>query len=398
MIHRIFIFLALLLLLPDLYIHYQFIKPATSRRKWLRWLYWIPSLLLLLPLIALLFGDNFTSLRILITGYYMILYKVVTVPKCLFVICSLVGKALSLIGCIIKFRFLCSNLTKAIFNTIGVLSACAGAIIIIYGSTYGWRRYEVKEVSFVNSQLPKEFDGYRILQISDMHLGTIARFPHEIQRIVDLVNAQEADLIAFTGDLVNNEAKELDDVEHILSQLKAKDGVFSVLGNHDYGIYGQWPSEEAQQQNLAKLKKQQTEMGWQLLLNENRFIHRGNSYIAIIGVENDGNPPFPALGDLNKATRGTGGVFKVLLSHDPTHWKREVLPETNIHLTLSGHTHAMQFRLGEFSPSAWFYPEWSGLYTEDRRGLYVNIGIGSVMIPFRFGAWPEITVITLHNN
>ena len=136
-------------------------------------------------------------------------------------------------------------------------------------------------------------------------------------------------------------------------------------------------------------------MGWQLLLNENKIVKRGNDSIAVIGVENDGKPPFPALGDLSKSTRGTEGMFKLLLSHDPSHWRRKVLPETDIQLMLAGHTHAMQFRLGCFSPSAWIYPEWGGLYTEDGRGLHVNVGLGSVMIPYRFGAWPEITIITL---
>ena len=139
-------------------------------------------------------------------------------------------------------------------------------------------------------------------------------------------------------------------------------------------------------------------MGWQLLLNENRLIVRGNDSIAIIGVENDGKPPFPAMGDLPRATSGTDRLFKLLLSHDPSHWRRKVLPDTDIQLTLSGHTHAMQFRLGGFSPSAWIYPEWGGLYTENGRGLYVNMGIGSVMIPYRFGAWPEISVITLRKK
>jgi len=143
------------------------------------------------------------------------------------------------------------------------------------------------------------------------------------------------------------------------------------------------------------LKRRKAEMGWRLLLNDNQIVRRGNDSIAIVGVENDGKPPFPALGDLPRATRGTEGMFKLLLSHDPSHWRRRVLPETDIQLMLSGHTHAMQFRLGNFSPSAWIYPEWGGLYTEGAQSLYVNTGLGSVMIPYRFGAWPEISVITL---
>ncbi|MBP3552684.1 MAG: metallophosphoesterase [Bacteroidaceae bacterium] len=395
MIHRIFFPLIFLLWLPDAYIYFRFVKPRTLRHRWLRWLHWFPSVLLTLSLVCLMFGDNFTSLRVTLTGIYMMAFLALVVPKCLFVIFSLLGKSMGMIGRLPLVGVFLRWPVETVCNSLGLLLACIGAYIILYGCICGWRRFEVKEVAFAHSDVPEAFDGYRIVQISDFHLGTIARYPNEVNRAVEIINALNPDLIAFTGDLVNNEATELDGLEEILSNLRARDGVFSVLGNHDYGSYRQWPSRRAQAENLADLKRRKAEMGWRLLLNDNQIVRRGNDSIAIVGVENDGKPPFPALGDLPRATRGTEGMFKLLLSHDPSHWRRRVLPETDIQLMLSGHTHAMQFRLGNFSPSAWIYSEWGGLYTEGAQSLYVNTGLGSVMIPYRFGAWPEISVITL---
>lgn len=399
MIHRIFVLLVILLWLPDYYIYRQLVKPSTERRRWLRWLYWLPTLVLTISLVCLMFGDNFTSLRVTLTGLYMITYLAIVVPKCLFVLVSLFGKLVGrLVGQLPTLTIVHKYPIEKFFNVVGGIVAFVGAYIILYGSIYGWRRFEVKETTFVHPDVPKDFDGYRIVQISDFHLGTIAGYPNDIRRAVEIINAQNPDLIAITGDLVNNEAKELDGLEEILSGLKATDGVFSILGNHDYGSYRRWPSRRAKFENLADLKRREVAMGWRLLLNENEIVKRGNDSIAVVGVENDGKPPFPALGDLPRATRGTDGMFKLLLSHDPSHWRRRVLPETDIQLMLAGHTHAMQFRLGGFSPSAWFYPEWGGLYTEGEQSLYVNTGIGSVMIPYRFGAWPEISVITLRQK
>lgn len=398
MIHRIFLLLLLLMWLPDVFIFCRFIKPHNTFLHKCKWIYWLPTIVLTLTLVFMLTGDNFTTFRVNFTSIYMITYLTIVVPKCLFVLFSLLGSLLTLIRHLPLIGKVFMWPIFPIFNIIGLLTAFAGAYIILYGFLYGWRRFEIKEVSFTHPDIPEAFDGYRIVHISDFHMGTISRYPNDIRRAVEMINAEHADLIVFTGDLVNNEATELNGVEEILSELKAHDGVFSVLGNHDYAPYRHWPSRRAQTENLTDLKRREAAMGWQLLLNENQLIVRGNDSIAVIGVENDGKPPFPAMGDLPRATRGTDGLFKLLLSHDPSHWRRKVLPETDIQLTLSGHTHAMQFRLGGFSPSAWIYPEWGGLYTESGRGLYVNTGIGSVMIPYRFGAWPEISVITLRKK
>lgn len=196
--------------------------------------------------------------------------------------------------------------------------AVINAGVILYGSLIGKTQFEVKEVAYYSSKLPPAFKGYRIVQLSDIHIGSWEGNARALQRMVDLVNAQHPDLIVFTGDLVNNQAKELDGFQQILSGLHAKDGVYSVLGNHDYGPYYKWESQRAQVENLADLKKREAEMGWKLLNNEHVILHQGNDSIALIGVENEGEPPFSQHGDLTKAMQGTEGMFQLLLSHNPT--------------------------------------------------------------------------------
>lgn len=196
---------------------------------------------------------------------------------------------------------------------------------------------------------------------------------------------------------MNQRSCELEGFQDILAQLHAKDGVYSILGNHDYGSYYHWKNLKEQVNNIDNLIRMQKTMGWKLLNNEYDILHHEGDSIALIGVENDGEPPFSQFADLKKATKGTDGMFRILLSHNPTHWRREVLPDTDIELMLAGHTHAMQAIMFGHSLASLIYPEWGGMYTEEDRGLYVNIGIGYVGLPFRFGAWPEITVITLRD-
>ena len=183
-----------------------------------------------------------------------------------------------------------------------------------------------------------------------------------------------------------------------LSRLRATDGVCSVIGNHDYCEYGPSGSPGGAEFDFEEVKRRQRELGWEVLLNESRTIRRGTDSLVVLGVENIGRPPFPSRGDLRQAMSGVGdGAFTILLSHDPSHWRREVLPETNVRLTLSGHTHAMQFRLGGFSPCSWVFAEWEGLYREGDRMLFVSSGAGGTA-PFRLGAWPRIEVLTLRRG
>ncbi len=387
MLQRIFFLLLFFMVLTDWYIYRYHIRKL-ARKNWLRVAYFIPSILLLIALIILNFKDNFGENENYIIGIYLIVYMALIIPKGLFMLCSFIGLAFKRVW----------KRSTFIGNILGLAIGLGGMFMVLYGTVSGWHRYQVKEVTFESADLPEAFNGYKIVQFSDLHIGTIAKYPKQVQRLVDIINQQKGDLIVFTGDLVNHRASELNGVEHILGQLRAPDGVYSVLGNHDYSPYFKWKSPREQAANLKELKQRQAQMGWTLLNNANTLIQRKDTCIALVGVENQGLPPFPEKGDLPKAIKGTEGLFKVLLSHDPTHWRREVLPDTDIQLTLSGHTHAMQFILFGFTPASWFFKENRGMYYENDRALYVNIGVGEVMLPFRFGAWPEITVITLQKK
>ena len=387
MLQRIFFLLLFFMVLTDWYIYRYHIRKL-ARKNWLRVAYFIPSILLLIALIILNFKDNFGENENYIIGIYLIVYMALIIPKGLFMLCSFIGLAFKRVW----------KRSTFIGNILGLAIGLGGMFMVLYGTVSGWHRYQVKEVTFESADLPEAFNGYKIVQFSDLHIGTIAKYPKQVQRLVDIINQQKGDLIVFTGDLVNHRASELNGVEHILGQLRAPDGVYSVLGNHDYSPYFKWKSPREQAANLKELKQRQAQMGWTLLNNANTLIQRKDTCIALVGVENQGLPPLKKKGDLPKAIKGTEGLFKVLLSHDPTHWRREVLPDTDIQLTLSGHTHAMQFILFGFTPASWFFKENRGMYYENDRALYVNIGVGEVMLPFRFGAWPEITVITLQKK
>ena len=379
MFGRIFIYVFFLLIVADIYIFFVFIKKLT-KSLFLRSLWFLPTLLLLAGLYFYSFGGIIGGLRDIFT----ITFIALSLPKIFFALISLLD-----IPFRIFFRW------KIFPFTVVALAVSIGAeFIILYGGLVGHSRITVKEITFSSPNIPDSFDGYRIVQVSDLHLGNW-KDTTPISKMVAIANKQNADIITITGDLVHHEATELNGYEEILSELSAPDGVYSILGNHDYGPYRQWKNKNAELENLRDLQQRQADMGWKLLNNEHVFLVRGNDSIALIGVENDGAPPFTGNGDLLKALNGAEHYeFKILLTHNPTHWRREVL-DTDIDLTLAGHTHGSQFSLGRFSFSSYIYPEWGGLYREGNQGLYVNVGIGNVGIPFRFGALPEITVITL---
>lgn len=266
----------------------------------------------------------------------------------------------------------------------------------LYGTMVERNRFRIKRTEIVSQTLPSSFDGYRVVHISDMHLMSFAGRERALQRAVDKINALEPDLIAFTGDLVTLGPEELDGLQDILSAMTAKDGVYAVLGNHDYSEYRRHDSQQAKRESLEVLKRRIREMGWHLLLNENRSITRSQDRISIIGVENiSGNRSFRTYGDFQQARIGADGVYKILLSHDPSHWRAEVVGKSDVDLTLSGHTHAMQISLLGWSPSSLMYDEYRGLYNQGEQYLYVNTGLGQTAVNARFGATPEITLITL---
>lgn len=279
--------------------------------------------------------------------------------------------------------------------------AIAGVIFIImwWGALINRYNIDVNRVDVEIEGLPAAFDGYTIAQISDLHVGTYGYDTTYVAEVVNEVNSLSPNMIAFTGDIVNRISSELEPFVGTLSQLKAPDGVYSILGNHDYGDYYNWPSDAQKQANLENLCNLQKQMGWKMLNNAYDIVRRNNDSIAIIGVENVGDPPFHTYGDLDAAYPALDDpTTKILLSHNPAHWDNDIqdAPDKNIALTLSGHTHAMQMCVFGWSPAAFRYPTWSGLYKDnDKHQLYVNIGIGEVAIPARIGATPEITLITL---
>lgn len=266
----------------------------------------------------------------------------------------------------------------------------------LYGTLVERNRFRVKRIEIVSQTLPSSFDGYRIVHISDMHLMSFAGRERALERAVGKINALEPDLIAFTGDLVTIGPEELDGLQDIISTMKARDGVYAVLGNHDYSEYRRHDSQQAKRESLEVLKRRIREMGWQLLLNENHSIVHGEDKLSVIGVENiSGNRSFRTYGNFQQARIGADGAYKILLSHDPSHWRAEVVGKSDVDLTLSGHTHAMQISLLGWSPSSLMYDEYRGLYNQGEQYLYVNTGLGQTAVNARFGATPEITLITL---
>ena len=286
-------------------------------------------------------------------------------------------------------------------STLGWGLAAIPFASILYSIFKGKYNYKVWKYTLYFDNLPKAFDGYRITQISDIHCGSFDNY-EKIRYGVELINSQKSDVILFTGDLVNNLANEVHNWKSLFATLQASDGVFSIMGNHDYGDYSSWETPEAKQQNLEHLFQLQKQMGWQLLLNEHCYLERDGEKIALIGVENWGHGRFSKYGDLNKAMEGVNTEdFKILMSHDPTHWQEVVLPENkDIQLTLSGHTHGMQCGIEipgwlKWSPSQYIYKYWGGMYEEGGKYLNVNRGFGYHAFPGRLGVWPEITVIEL---
>lgn len=270
---------------------------------------------------------------------------------------------------------------------------------LLYGMYQGRYNFRVLKYTLYFDDLPDAFEGYRVSQISDVHAGSFDN-PEKIRYGIDLINEQNSDVVFFTGDLVNNKASEMDDWKEMFGSIKAKDGVFSVLGNHDYGDYVNWRSKEAKDANLQAVKDVHAEMGWDLLLNEHRFLERNGQRMAVIGVENWGAGGFKKKGDLDFAAAGVNETdFKILLSHDPSYWQEKIKSDPKkYHLTLSGHTHGMQFGIEipgwlKWSPVQYRYENWAGIYKEFGKYINVNRGFGYLAYPGRVGIWPEVSVI-----
>ena len=293
---------------------------------------------------------------------------------------------------------LSENESLIIVPLVGLFSGFLPFFAIIHGVFRTLYRFKIHHVKLKFETLPQNFDALRIIQISDLHLGSFNFRHHILDRAIKLINHLKPDFIFFTGDLVNNYAWELRGWKNVLKQLTAKKGKYAVLGNHDYGDYSEWDSINDKQSNFEAIKNFYNDIDFNLLLNDAVIIDKEGEHIAIIGVENWGNPPFKQYGDLQKSLKTVKNIpFKILLSHDPSHWKEEIIQKTNIALTLSGHTHGMQAGITinnkEWSPIKYKYKHWAGLYEVNNQYLYVNRGLGWIGFPGRLGMRPEITFI-----
>lgn len=366
---------------------------ARCRRRWPRLLAVWQGVAFALGLVVLIVMPKRSGSDADITAIMWCLYAYFSVymPKYIFVAVDLLAKLPQL------FR---RKRIKAL-SVAGEVLAVVVFVAMWWGALVNRYDIDIREVSFESEALPEAFNGLRVAQISDIHTGSYGTDTAYLAKVVKAVNALNPDVILFTGDIVNRHSSELESFTGALGRLRAPYGVYSVLGNHDYGDYYVWPSPEAKVADRRHLVELQEGMGWKMLNNATAVIHRGADSIAIVGVENIGDPPFPVYGDLDKAYPGdlADPVFKILMSHNPAHWTADIAdaPDKNIPLTLSGHTHAMQMEVLGVSPAALRYSTWGGMYSDadGSHSLYVNIGIGEVGIPARIGATPEITLFTL---
>ena len=371
MIANSFIIFLLLILVPDIYLWYRYLR---KKDYWMQGLWFVVTIAFVVATVLFAQEEDFVPTDMTWLNVYLLLMGLVTAPKIVFSLCSLFGE---------KGR-------KTSLVLIPLLW-----LAVLYGSFIGNRCFEVKHVELAFSDLPEAFDGYRIVHFSDLHVGTTPE--SLIREVVDSINGQKADLIAFTGDLKNKLPDEVIPYKELLATLKAKDGVYTVMGNHDYSMYFAGSGDEKYYQE-RRMREQEYDMKWRMLDNFHEAITRDSSFITISGMENDGEGRFPQKGDIAKTLDGVGrGAFVVMLEHDPTSWLRKIVPDGRAQLTLSGHTHGGQIALFGWSPARLAYRQVNGIYQEGRQTLYVTKGAGGV-IPFRLGAPCEIVVMTLRTK
>ncbi len=388
-----FIFL-ILTTLPDIIIFQKWIKPLQA--KWIKIVHWtiycifilgIFSLLLVLPNIQ---NEIFLELFIWFNGVLLTIY----IPKLLLTISLLLNKA------ILKW----TRCKSHFMLYLGAALSLSVFIGLLYGTFVGRFDSEVTHIEIKNPSLPTEFNHLKIVQISDLHIGSLSSNSTFWTKSVALCNKEKPDLVIMTGDMIDNFATELTpQIIKTLGTLQAKSGKYAILGNHDYGDYTHWKSESAKKNNQEELIRKEREMGFNVLIDEHTFLTRGDDTLVIAGVQNWSKPPFHCYGNLPKAMQGTERFpYVLLLSHDPNHWMAQAIRYPNIRLMLAGHTHGMQLGIHKFgihwSPAQWIFKQWDGLYTYKGKALYVNRGLGYLGIPMRLGMPPEITVITLKRN
>lgn len=391
------------------YYAYSAIKLLFPSKKWLHILYIVFTVLLW----GLMFSYRGLGLNKGDTKYMFIyigaVFMSLIVAKIVLFLVMLGGDVVLFLQKIFSKETTAAVADAGVSRRAFIAKLAAGAagipfLTMIYGIVVNAYNYQIKKVSIRFPNLPKNFDGFKIVQLSDIHSGSFTR-KEPLMEAVKMINELNADVVLFTGDIVNSESTEMLPYIDIFKQIKAKSGVFAVTGNHDYGDYVEWNSPSEKIANFDLLKNIHQQLGWKLLMNENHIVEKENEKIAILGVENWGrNLHFPKYGKLKEAYSGTAEIpFKVLMSHDPSHWDGEIRPDyPDIDLTLSGHTHGFQFgietKLIKWSPSQWVYKQWAGLYQEGKQYIYVNRGFGFLGYPGRVGILPEITEITLQKG
>jgi len=405
--------IALIMLLLDLYV-FQALKTVTqSSNERLRTVihitYWVISALTLAALLSFPYIQALQSSKLFRNYVFAILvglFFAKLVGSLFFLTDDLRRGSLFLLSKVLpdtgaRFMGEGNGIPRSAFLSwlgLGLGGGLFGTLLYGFSNKY---KYQVKKLTLAFENLPKAFEGMKIVHISDIHSGSFQN-KAAVNHGVDLILQQQPDLILFTGDLVNDRAEEMQDYIDVFNRLTTPMGVYSSLGNHDYGDYVSWPSEQAKTENLERLKQVHTQLGWRLLMNEHVLFEKGGEQIALLGIENWGaKGRFPKYGKMKEAYPGTEKIpFKMLLSHDPSHWDAEVKTQySDINLMFSGHTHGMQFGLEnpyfKWSPVQWMYKQWAGLYEEGNQKLYVNRGYGFIGYPGRVGILPEITVIEL---
>lgn len=403
----------ILLLLTDLYL-WSVVKRKIFTynnilKSALAVLYWLPLMLLMAVTVVSYWHPSnewHSAVRIYSNGLIFIFYVAKIVPAIFLLTADLIRFSVH-IARNTKSRSKDRNSAGKISRSrfIEQISLATGGLMIatMFAGMLKWvHDFKIKHIKIPIRQLPFAFQGYRIAQISDMHLGSWSSID-QLEQAIELIQYEAPDMIVFTGDLVNYSTEEAFKFKETLRKLSANDGVFAILGNHDYGDYKNWPTTEDKKQNMRDLYSFYNDIGWKLLRNDHKIITREGDSLAVIGVENwSSHKRFPKKGNLEKATKGLGQVpVRILLSHDPSHWDVVEKQNPEIQLTLSGHTHGFQFGIDipgiKWSPAQYMYKRWAGLYsTEDQsRYLYVNRGLGSIGYPGRIGILPEITMIEL---
>ncbi|MEJ2594351.1 MAG: metallophosphoesterase [bacterium] len=411
-------FIFVVLMLVDIYLWSSIKKAVFNYKKWLMAtlsiLYWLPFLSLagfaigaaIVPVID--WNDPF---RTYLLGFIMVFYTAKILPVVFLLLADLIRMIDRLFVIAqkderqkIREGEQPDGISRSKF--LQYMGFISGGLVLgtMFTGMFKWvYQFNVVKEKIRFPNLPKSFDGMKIVQISDMHLGSWTSVK-PLEEAVEMINAMDPDLILFTGDLVNFATKEAFRFEETLKKLKAKKGIFATLGNHDYGDYVNWPSKQAKQANMNEMYDLFDRMGWKLMNNKNEIFSSSDGDIALLGVENWGaNPRFPKYGDLDKAMAGAENAsVRILMTHDPTHWDKIVVPEGHkIDLSLSGHTHGFQFGIEtpglKWSPAKWMYKHWAGMYTDEQTGrrLYVNRGLGVIGYPGRIGILPEITLFEL---